>query len=165
MTRHILNTLSASAGLLVLAAAQPSHAAEKMTCVVENTNPTDRASDSTVSNPTLFEVEDYSFDIEQTLNIGSATGGAGAGKTAFNPFTIGKKEDEASPALLSLAATGAVIPRLVCTVATVTPTTPNSPPHLRLTLTNATVTKFAVRQGRDQQREEYSFTFDAFEWR
>ena len=28
----------------------------------------------------LFEVEDYSFDIEQVLNIGSASSGAGAGK-------------------------------------------------------------------------------------
>jgi hypothetical protein len=28
----------------------------------------------------LFEVEDYSFDIEQTLSIGSQSSGAGAGK-------------------------------------------------------------------------------------
>ena len=28
----------------------------------------------------LFEVEDYSFDIEQVLNIGSQSSGAGAGK-------------------------------------------------------------------------------------
>ena len=34
----------------------------------------------------LFEVEDYSFDIEQTLNIGSQSSGAGAGKVTFNPF-------------------------------------------------------------------------------
>jgi hypothetical protein len=28
----------------------------------------------------LFEVEDYSFDIEQVLNIGSQSSGGGAGK-------------------------------------------------------------------------------------
>jgi hypothetical protein len=28
----------------------------------------------------LFEVEDYSFDIEQVLSIGSQSSGAGAGK-------------------------------------------------------------------------------------
>jgi len=28
----------------------------------------------------LFEVEDYSFDIEQTLSIGSQSSGAGSGK-------------------------------------------------------------------------------------
>ncbi len=32
----------------------------------------------------LFEVEDYSFDVEQVLNIGSASSGAGAGKVSFN---------------------------------------------------------------------------------
>ena len=36
----------------------------------------------------LFEVEDYSFDIEQTLSIGSQSSGAGAGKVTFNPFKI-----------------------------------------------------------------------------
>ena len=34
----------------------------------------------------LFEVSDYSFDIEQVLNIGSQSSGAGAGKVTFNPF-------------------------------------------------------------------------------
>lgn len=33
-----------------------------------------------------IEIKDYSFDIEQTLNIGSASSGAGAGKVTFNPF-------------------------------------------------------------------------------
>jgi hypothetical protein len=36
----------------------------------------------------LFEIEDYSFDIEQTLNIGSQSTGAGSGKITFNPFSI-----------------------------------------------------------------------------
>ena len=45
----------------------------------------------------LFEVSDYSFDIEQVLNIGSATSGAGAGKLKFNEFTISKRSDSASP--------------------------------------------------------------------
>jgi hypothetical protein len=34
----------------------------------------------------LFEVTDYSFDVEQTLSIGSQSSGAGAGKVTFNPF-------------------------------------------------------------------------------
>jgi hypothetical protein len=29
-----------------------------------------------------------SFDIEQVLNIGSQSSGAGAGKVTFNPFSI-----------------------------------------------------------------------------
>ena len=40
-----------------------------------------------------FEVEDYSFDIEQVLNIGSQTGGAGSGKVTFNPFSVGGRRN------------------------------------------------------------------------
>ena len=36
------------------------------------------------------EVSDYSFDVEQVLNIGSQSSGAGAGKVTFNPFSITK---------------------------------------------------------------------------
>jgi len=54
----------------------------------------------------IFEVEDYSFDIEQTLNIGSQAGGAGAGKVTFNPFSITRKIDAASPLLFDMACSG-----------------------------------------------------------
>ena len=46
-------------------------------------------------NANIFEVEDYSFDIAQTLNIGSQSTGAGAGKVTFNPFRITRKTDKA----------------------------------------------------------------------
>ena len=54
----------------------------------------------------LFEVEDFSFDIEQTLNIGSQSTGAGAGKVTFNPFSITRKIDRASPVLFERACSG-----------------------------------------------------------
>jgi len=54
----------------------------------------------------LFEVEDYSFDIEQVLNIGSASSGAGAGKVTFNPFSITRKIDCASPIFFQNACAG-----------------------------------------------------------
>jgi Type-A lantibiotic len=38
------------------------------------------ATTKTTTSKGLFEVEDYSFDIEQVLNIGSQSGGAGGGK-------------------------------------------------------------------------------------
>jgi len=57
-------------------------------------------------NKGLFEVEDYSFDIEQTLNIGSQSSGAGAGKVTFNPFSITRKIDCASPTLFQMACAG-----------------------------------------------------------
>ncbi|HET6235192.1 MAG TPA: type VI secretion system tube protein Hcp [Acetobacteraceae bacterium] len=54
----------------------------------------------------IFEIEDYSFDIEQTLNIGSQGGGAGAGKVTFNPFSITRSIDAASPILFDMACSG-----------------------------------------------------------
>ena len=54
----------------------------------------------------LFEIEDFSFDIEQTLNIGSQSTGAGAGKVTFNPFSITRKIDRSSPILFQNACSG-----------------------------------------------------------
>ena len=54
----------------------------------------------------LFEVEDFSFDVEQTLNIGSQSSGAGAGKITFNPFSITRKIDRASPRFFEMACSG-----------------------------------------------------------
>jgi type VI protein secretion system component Hcp len=42
------------------------------------------------------------FDIEQTLNIGSQSTGAGAGKVTFNPFSITRKVDRASPVFFAM---------------------------------------------------------------
>jgi hypothetical protein len=38
---------------------------------------------------TPFEIKDFSFGIENPTTIGSATGGAGAGKVKFNESTFG----------------------------------------------------------------------------
>src|SRR5262249_47381390 len=53
-----------------------------------------------------FEIKDFPFSIENPSTIGSATGGAGAGKANFNESTIKKTTDSASPALFETA-TGA----------------------------------------------------------
>ena len=54
----------------------------------------------------LFEIEDFSFDTEQTLNIGSQSTGAGAGKVTFNPFSITRKIDRFSPVLFQNSCSG-----------------------------------------------------------
>jgi type VI protein secretion system component Hcp len=54
----------------------------------------------------LFEIEDFSFDVEQTLNIGSQSTGAGAGKITFNPFSITRKIDKFSPILFQDSCSG-----------------------------------------------------------
>jgi len=46
-----------------------------------------------------FSIKEFSFGIENTLNISTASGGAGAGKADFKEFTVKKQTDRASPYL------------------------------------------------------------------
>jgi type VI protein secretion system component Hcp len=61
----------------------------------------------------LFELEDFSFDTEQTLNIGSQSTGAGAGKITFNPFSITRKIDRFSPVLFQNSCSGTAFQKVV----------------------------------------------------
>jgi type VI secretion system secreted protein Hcp len=54
-----------------------------------------------------FEIKDFSFGVENPTTIGSATGGAGAGKVRFNEFTITTKVDQASVAFFRNCVAGA----------------------------------------------------------
>src|SRR5688572_15360328 len=52
------------------------------------------------------DVYSFSWGAENSTTIGSATGGAGTGKVAFNNLKITKKIDVASPALFQRLASG-----------------------------------------------------------
>jgi type VI secretion system secreted protein Hcp len=54
----------------------------------------------------FIKVSSYSSDVEQTLNIGSQSAGAGAGKMTFNPFSIKRTTDTLTPVLFQNAAAG-----------------------------------------------------------
>ena len=56
--------------------------------------------------PGWLEVTSTQLDQFRGASIGSATGGAGAGKVTFNPFTITRKVDKASPKLFEAATKG-----------------------------------------------------------
>jgi type VI secretion system secreted protein Hcp len=59
-----------------------------------------------LSQGAIFEIDDFSFDIEQVLNIGSQSSGAGAGKVTFNPYQITRKTDRASPIFFMMCCSG-----------------------------------------------------------
>ena len=50
--------------------------------------------------PNGIEISEFSFGAENTINISSATTGAGAGKATFKEFTVKKMVDNGSPKLL-----------------------------------------------------------------
>jgi type VI secretion system secreted protein Hcp len=52
-------------------------------------------------------LQDFNFGVENPTTIGSATGGAGAGKIKFNEFSIKKTTDVNSPAFFKNCAAGA----------------------------------------------------------
>ncbi len=53
-----------------------------------------------------FEISEFSFGAENTINISSATGGAGAGKATLKEFTVKKMTDTSSGLLLKLLGLG-----------------------------------------------------------
>jgi type VI secretion system secreted protein Hcp len=62
------------------------------------------------------DVESFSWGAENPTTIGSATGGAGAGKIKFNEFSITKKIDKSSPAFFKNLAAGAHYPTVTLTL-------------------------------------------------
>lgn len=60
-----------------------------------------------------IEVSSAQLDEIRNSTIGSATGGAGAGKIRFNEFTIKKTSDKATPKLLEAAVKGKVFHEVV----------------------------------------------------
>jgi type VI protein secretion system component Hcp len=86
---------------------KPDYLASESQIDLSHATPNDIAAPFIAAGPGhIFEIDDYSFDIEQTLNIGSQSTGAGAGKITFNPFSITRKIDKASPVLFDMTCSG-----------------------------------------------------------
>ena len=65
-----------------------------------------RSADYGIVLPGAIEIESFSFGAENTVTIGSATGGAGVGKARFQEFTVEKAVDSTTPRLLKSLAMG-----------------------------------------------------------
>jgi type VI secretion system secreted protein Hcp len=56
--------------------------------------------------PAAFELQTWTFSTANPASIGSATSGAGSGKATFEPFTVTKNIDIASPYLFKTCCAG-----------------------------------------------------------
>jgi type VI secretion system Hcp family effector len=107
----------------------------------------------------IFEIDDFSFDIEQVLNIGSQSSGAGSGKVTFNPFQITKKTDSASPQLFASCITGEAFESVVLQIFESgkrgTETLMNT-----ITLTNASILSVIAYSIKHKLSHKFSFGFE-----
>jgi type VI secretion system Hcp family effector len=150
-----------AAALLIVFATQPATAD---TCTFEHSDPT--ASNVGPNTGGVFEIDDFSFGIEQTLNIGSQSGGSGAGKATFTPFQITKKVDSATPQLFESAISGAAFREVKCSFYSANASNGTSSPYLTAILTNAIISKFKVESGADgTPRAKFWFQYEKVEWK
>jgi type VI secretion system secreted protein Hcp len=155
MLRHTL--LPAVAAAVLAFAVQP---ADADTCQFETAS----AGAYAGASAGKFEIDDFSFDIEQTLNIGSQSSGSGAGKVTFNPFTITKKIDSSTPALIRSALAGTAFREIRCSFYG-SDRANASAPYLTAILSNATISKIKVDgSGQGVPREQVSFQYEKVEW-
>lgn len=155
MPRHVLFP---AAGLIILFAAQQAYA--------DNISCSFTAKGGPNGSSSTIEIDSFSFGIEQTANVGSATGGSGAGKVKFGEFTITKTADSASPKLLQSLVTSEIFSKVICKFyGEPTDTGAALSPYLTAEMTDAALDKFQIMGDGSKPREELSFAFAAIEWK
>lgn len=111
-----------------------------------------------------IELQEFSFGMENSTTIGSATSGAGAGKAKFDDFTIQKTVDSATPSLLSACGSGANFPSMVLEVRKAGGTSGGKPQaYLQYTFQTVFVTKidWSGGPGTDAPMESVTFAYGA----
>jgi type VI secretion system Hcp family effector len=150
-----------AAAVFMALATQPAAAD---TCTFEHSNPV--ASSVGPNTGGVFEIDDFSFGIEQTLNIGSQSSGAGAGKVTLNPFQITKQVDSSTPVLFASAISGEAFSEIKCSFYSPSTSNGRSSPYLTAILTNAIISKFKVEGSADgTPRAKFWFQYEKVEWK
>jgi type VI secretion system Hcp family effector len=107
------------------------------------------------------EIQDFSFNLGQTLNAGSSSGGGGGGKaTNVNPFNITKQTDSASPNLFQACTAQEVFPRVVFNIYE-TGSSPNKIKINSVTLKNGVIQSVIPFMVSGKQGHKFSFGYDS----
>ena len=122
-------------------------------------------SGATVSPKTLLELTSYSLDVSQSLNIGSAGTGAGAGKVTFNPFSISKRVDLLTPVLFQRCAAGTPFAKLDLLVVKASGGTAHPRVFLQYTFKLAAVATIAYSHDDESPQESVTFGYGTLQVR
>ena len=115
--------------------------------------------DATFSpSPRAIELISFDWSAENTVTIGSATGGSGAGKAKLNRLTVEKRVDSASAALFQRLATGAHIPSMELFVRRGGATGQG---YLKYRFATVFVTSVSPSGDGEQMRERVTFAYGA----
>jgi type VI secretion system Hcp family effector len=113
----------------------------------------------------IFEVASFTFDIAQTLNLGSSSSGAGAGKVTFNPFSITRKVDKASPLLFEMACSGTPFESVVLALRRSSATPGSAVIFLRYDFKLVAVKTISWSSGGDAPMEAVTFEYGGLQVR
>jgi type VI secretion system secreted protein Hcp len=107
MLKSKLAALTA-ASVVALAAAPSAHAATdyfmRLDPVSADQQINGESQDTTYKN--YIQIKSFDFGVENPTTVGSATGGAGAGKAKFNQLTVDKVVDSTTPQVFQRLASG-----------------------------------------------------------
>jgi type VI protein secretion system component Hcp len=110
-----------------------------------------------------IQVESFSWGAENVATIGSATSGAGAGKTKLNELTVEKAVDSTSPAIFQRLAQGRhfAAVEIVARKAGGTATAPSTHPRWLFQMAFVSSQKQSGSGGDDVPQEELTFAYGA----
>lgn len=110
------------------------------------------------SQPTKFPLTSETWSVTNSTTPGSATGGAGSGKVTFNPFSITRKVDRASPLFFQYAAIGTKVK-----TATIVVLPPGGPPtvSIRYELGQVTVSSDAQSNSVGRSTETITLAYQS----
>ena len=116
------------------------------------------------AHPSWIDILSYDFGITNSSSIGSATGGAGAGKVSFSDLSITKNVDKSSTSLLLDAASGKLIKDGLLDVVKVTGQ--KATPFLEYKFTDLLVSSYSTgaANGDDLPTESISLNFGKIEF-
>lgn len=109
----------------------------------------------------LFEIEDYNFSMERTLSTSSQSTGIGTGTATFEPFSVTRKIDRASPLLFEMSCSGTTFQRVTLALRKGTGDGKSGQTFLRFDFKMVGVKSMTWSHGDEAPTEEIAFEYGA----